>query len=41
MARGLGKPSVINTGKAPTYGIATSELNAEGKCPGELVYRQV
>ena len=26
------KPEVINTDKAPTYGIAISELKAEGKC---------
>lgn len=35
------KPTVINTDKAPTYGIAISELKAEGKCPKELVHRQV
>ena len=35
------KPTVINTDKAPTYGIAISELKAEGKCPGELVHRQI
>ncbi len=31
------KPTVINTDKAPTYGIAISELKAEGKCPEETV----
>ncbi|GAA3099465.1 IS6-like element IS6100 family transposase [Rhizobium viscosum] len=35
------KPTVINTDKAPTYGIATAQLKAEGKCPGELLHRQV
>jgi IS6 family transposase len=35
------KPEVINTDKAPTYGIAISELKAEGKCPEQTVYRQV
>ena len=35
------KPTVINTDKAPTYWIAISELKAEGKCPKELVHRQV
>ncbi|MND90042.1 Integrase core domain protein [compost metagenome] len=35
------KPTVINTDKAPTYGIAISELKADGKCPKELVHRQV
>jgi IS6 family transposase len=35
------QPKVINTNKAPTYGIATSELRAEGKCPAETVHRQV
>ncbi len=34
------KPTVINTDKAPTYGIAIAQLKAEGKCPGELVHRQ-
>jgi transposase-like protein len=34
------KPEVINTDKAPTYGIAISELKAEGKCPEKTVYRQ-
>jgi IS6 family transposase len=31
------KPEVINTDKAPAYGIAISELKAEGKCPVETV----
>lgn len=35
------KPNVINTDKAPTYGIAILELNAEGKCPEKTVHRQV
>ena len=35
------KPKVINTDKAPTYGIAISELKAEGKCPEDTVHRQV
>ncbi|MBB5060933.1 transposase-like protein [Granulicella aggregans] len=35
------KPKVINTDKAPTYGIAISELKTEGKCPEETVHRQV
>ena len=35
------KPKVINTDKAPTYGIAISELKTEGKCPEDTVHRQV
>ncbi len=35
------KPTVINTDKAPTYGFAIAQLKAEGKCPGDLVHRQV
>jgi IS6 family transposase len=35
------KPEVINTDKAPTYGIAISELKSEGKCPAETMHRQV
>ena len=35
------KPKVINTDKAPTFGIAISELKAEGKCPEDTVHRQV
>ncbi|MBB5092879.1 transposase-like protein [Pseudochrobactrum saccharolyticum] len=36
-----GKQCVINTNKAPTYGIAITQLKAEGKCPDELVHQQV
>ena len=35
------KPTVINTDKAPTYGIAIAQLKGEGKCPDGLVHRQV
>ncbi len=35
------KPEIINTDKAPTYGIAISELKNEGKCPEKTVHRQV
>jgi len=35
------KPTVINTDKAPTYGVAISELKADGKCPRKLEHRQV
>jgi transposase-like protein len=35
------KPEIINTDKAPTYGIAISELKNEGKCPDKTVHRQV
>jgi transposase, IS6 family len=35
------KPEVINTDKAPTYGIAISALKAEGKCLDKTVHRQV
>ena len=35
------KPTVINTDKAPTYGIAIAQLKAESKCPVELVHRQI
>lgn len=35
------KPEVINTDKAPTYGIAISELKAQGKCAETTVHRQV
>lgn len=34
-------PTVINSDKAPTYGIAIMQLKVEGKCPSELVHRQV
>lgn len=36
-----GKPRVINTDKATTYGIAIAQLKAEGKCTDELMHRQV
>ena len=35
------KPEIMNTDKAPTYGIAISELKAEGKCSEKTVHRQV
>ncbi len=35
------KPEVINTDKAPTYGIAILELKAEGKCLERTVHQQV
>ncbi len=35
------KPEIINTDKASTYGVAISELKAEGKCLEETVHRQV
>jgi IS6 family transposase len=35
------KPEVINTDRAPTYGIAISELKDECKCPEKTVHRQV
>ncbi len=35
------KSEIINTDKAPTYGVAISELKAEGKCPDDTVHRQV
>ena len=35
------KLEVINTDKAPTYGIAIAKLKAPGKRPAETVYRQV
>ena len=35
------KAKVINTDKASAYGIAISELKAEGKCPENTVHRQV
>lgn len=31
----------MNTNKAPTYGIAITQLKSEGKCPDELVHQQV
>ncbi|WP_406586463.1 IS6 family transposase [Asaia lannensis] len=35
------KPETINTDKAPTYGIAISELKKEGKLPDTVEHRQV
>jgi IS6 family transposase len=35
------KPEVINTDKAPTYGVEISELKAEDKCPETTVHRQI
>jgi len=35
------KLAIINTDKAPTYGVAISELKAEGKCPEGTVHRLV
>ena len=35
------KPEIINTDKAPTYGIAIAELKTEGKCPENTLHRQV
>lgn len=34
-------PATINTDKAAAYGAAITELKQEGKCPQELVHRQV
>ena len=34
-------PNSINTDKAPAYGVAIAELKAEGKCPPDLIHRQV
>lgn len=34
-------PSSINTDKAASYGVAITELKAEGKCPDTLEHRQV
>lgn len=39
--KGLGEANCHQHRQAPTYGIAISELKAEGKCPKELVHRQV
>ena len=38
---GLAEAEVINTDKAPTYGLAISELKGEGKYPEGTVHRQV
>ncbi|OBZ95544.1 transposase [Pararhizobium polonicum] len=35
------KPTVINTDKAPAYGIAVAQLKVESKCLVKLVHRQV
>ena len=34
-------PSSLNTDKAAAFGVAIAELKAEGKCPPDLVHRQV
>jgi len=34
-------PHIINTDKAPAYGIAIAELKKEGKCPPDLQHRQI
>ncbi|MGR5096997.1 IS6 family transposase [Vibrio maritimus] len=34
-------PHTINTDKAPAYGVAIRVLKAQGKCPDEVVHRQV
>ena len=34
-------PTVINTDKAPIYAAALAELKKEGKCPEEMLHRQV
>lgn len=35
------KPTVINSDKAPTCGIAIAQLKAEGKCPEDIAHRQI
>ena len=35
------QPQVLNTDKAPTYGAATAQLKAEGRCPPHTRHRQV
>ena len=35
------KPTVINTGKAPTYAAALAELKKAGKCSEATLHRQV
>lgn len=35
------QPRVINTDKAPTYAAALAELEQEGKCPKDVLHRQV
>ena len=37
----LGKPSVINTDKAPTYAAALAKLKKEGRYPADTLHRQV
>lgn len=34
------KPHVINTDKAPSYGVAIAELKSEGKLPRDTEHRQ-
>ena len=34
-------PSSLNTDKAAAFGLAIAELKAEGKCPPDLIHRQV
>lgn len=34
-------PSSLNTDKAAAFGVAIAELKAEGKCPPDLIHRQV
>ncbi len=38
--KGWEKPTVVNTDKAPTYGAALAELEAEGKGPEDTGHRQ-
>lgn len=35
------KPSTLNTDKAPSYGVAITELKREGKLDADVVHRQV
>lgn len=35
------KPKIINTDKAPTYAAALAELKKDGKCPEDILHRQV
>lgn len=35
------RPLVINTDKAASYGVAIATLKREGRCPAELVHRQI
>ncbi len=34
-------PGAINTDEAPAYRSALAELKAEGKCPPDIMHRQV